>query len=555
MPQILDPRTNPLLMVGLLFAASFALACGGGGGSSTAAATATPGTVAVLLTDAPADPSLFSAIDAVIERVELIGGDAGRRVIYEGEPKTIDLLSLRTHSVPLGLDLEVPPARFCKIRLVLSSLELVLADTGERVPTRLPGNGKIDLVLGDCVTVEEGETALVQLDVDAARSIHVTEAPRGSRRFQFRPVIHADVIKADFREKVVRLEGELAEFDEAASEILLCDVLRVAATDDRPEYRGCVKARVLEETAVFDNVDQDGLPIAIADLFDERWIGERVTVVGLLDRLYPAMPPIRVPRGHLPPPGSCKLWYRDTPPGQQPPPIGCDLAPDDVPDGAVLIDSSGRPVVDLRGLIAIDSFVVQLGEALRLAATVAGVPTDDVIPVLPDVDQSLPSDAPIDVVLEPAPPGGNGSRVLSTTGEPLLPSDLFDGDAVLVDGVLVPDDPDFVRAALVLVDLDRLLERISTGEVVDPTPAGFTLLADVNGCRTGPELDVWTDEATRILRVTITDEGSTSEIAEAVTAGDEVSVTGACQPEGLVADVVLILVDERPPVEEPAPAS
>jgi hypothetical protein len=31
----------------------------------------------------------------------------------------------------------------------------------------------------------------------------------------------------------------------------------------------------------------------------------------------------RIPHGHLPPPGECRVWYRDVPPGHQPPPEKC----------------------------------------------------------------------------------------------------------------------------------------------------------------------------------------------------------------------------------------
>jgi hypothetical protein len=31
----------------------------------------------------------------------------------------------------------------------------------------------------------------------------------------------------------------------------------------------------------------------------------------------------RIPRGHLPPPGECRNWYRGVPPGHQPPPYRC----------------------------------------------------------------------------------------------------------------------------------------------------------------------------------------------------------------------------------------
>lgn len=32
---------------------------------------------------------------------------------------------------------------------------------------------------------------------------------------------------------------------------------------------------------------------------------------------------IRVPPGHYPPPGSCRIWYAGVPPGRQPPPTAC----------------------------------------------------------------------------------------------------------------------------------------------------------------------------------------------------------------------------------------
>ena len=31
----------------------------------------------------------------------------------------------------------------------------------------------------------------------------------------------------------------------------------------------------------------------------------------------------RIPPGHMPPPGACRVWYDGIPPGQQPPPMSC----------------------------------------------------------------------------------------------------------------------------------------------------------------------------------------------------------------------------------------
>ncbi len=45
----------------------------------------------------------------------------------------------------------------------------------------------------------------------------------------------------------------------------------------------------------------------------------------------------RIPPGHMPPPGSCRVWFPDRPPGQQPPPGNCRALRHHVPPGAVLV--------------------------------------------------------------------------------------------------------------------------------------------------------------------------------------------------------------------------
>ena len=58
--------------------------------------------------------------------------------------------------------------------------------------------------------------------------------------------------------------------------------------------------------------------------------------------------PSHIPKGHLPPPGSCRAWYSGRPPGQQPAPGRCSVVLRQRYDGAVVVDSEGR-VVRARG--------------------------------------------------------------------------------------------------------------------------------------------------------------------------------------------------------------
>jgi hypothetical protein len=50
----------------------------------------------------------------------------------------------------------------------------------------------------------------------------------------------------------------------------------------------------------------------------------------------------RVPPGHMPPAGKCRIWYPGTPPGHQPPPGNCRTLSRQVPRGAYLIGHDRR---------------------------------------------------------------------------------------------------------------------------------------------------------------------------------------------------------------------
>lgn len=67
---------------------------------------------------------------------------------------------------------------------------------------------------------------------------------------------------------------------------------------------------------------------------------------------------LRIPRGHYPPPGGCRIWYPERPPGQQPPPGRCSP----VPAGAWVI----RNPHDVPGRVHVEVYEPQRPGIIRV---------------------------------------------------------------------------------------------------------------------------------------------------------------------------------------------
>lgn len=512
MPSFLQRLAVTIFAITL---ATTLVSCGGSGGSGDdsvsddSSLAQGKGTVGILLTDMPADPALFDSINASIIKVELLGSDDnGRVVLYSGEAQTFDLLRLRNESIPLTFKDDVPAGKYCKIRLILSDLELVLADdtpniTGDNdtYHPKLPGNGKLDLLARDCFNVVAGKVVTLQVDIDAGKSIHVVGNNNG---YKFRPVIFVDVIDETFESKLVRLTGVITKINEITRSLLLCEAIPAKNMDNL----GCVKVHFDEDyAAFFDNQVHGGAPRSIDELLSEDKLGLEVTVVG---------------------------W----------------------PKFLVESDSDDHETGEYYPLMQLDALVAELGGFLQVEGIV------DADAVETGFDMTVSSGSPVvtngvlavmyqegDVDVN-GKPLFNGTRIVSKSGELLAPLDVKKALPVKVDGVLNLDSNPVLKAALVIVDKSALGSEQVTGLILSDGTDTLTLnpeAAFVCGEEIGPPdyLKVGLAENLDILTVTITNDVSVIKPGGTLAAGQTVGMNGSCGTGGYETDNVVIVDDQR----------
>jgi hypothetical protein len=565
-------RGLPWSLVTVLFLGLSLAGCGGGGGGSSSgsgdAATASTGSVALLLTDNPIDLDTVSEINATIAKAELIGDDDNRVTIFSGPPVTKNLLALRNGSVPLAFSDDVPIGTYCKIRLTLTrpddapmgeGLEVVFVDPAtETAYPNVPGNGKFDCVVQGCFDVYPGVTVQLMADLDMEKSLLLVEAGK-SGRINFRPVGFVKALTEDFTGRLIRLDGEIKVIIDNGNEVLLCNALPMHRDDDHDgddddydsddeDRRGCVTLNLDRgSTAVFNNLnDQGGVAVPVPAIL--RADGQPATVVGKLV-LNPESPEdVEVPEGHLPPPGSCKIWYPDRDDGQQPRPASCEDLEDEVPAGAVMVDHAGEIEIDRRSWLSIDALVVELGEFIEeLAGSVDSGASDMRFTMNVNPDQGIEVENPLQVQLQQSDPEQviNGTKILTNEGDELTFEVLTPGTGVMVDGVLVEGDPTFLRSALVIVgDLAEDTQRLS-GTVTRATEdSSFLVVTEEPACGL-TDVVVATDSDTKRFTVTVTETTATSSEGASIEPGDVVDVYGSCQGDGSFAAGSIIEIDDQ----------
>ena len=486
--------------------------CSGSGDTASSSSGNSTGTVGILLTDKPADPDLFTSINATITQVELIGSE-DKVVLYDGKAKTVDLLRLKNESIPFTFRDDVPTGEYCKIRLILSELELVLTDGSKDYP-KLPGNGKLDLVVRDCFTVEANKTITLQIDIDGTNSIHITSNAKG---FNFRPVIFVDVLDGEFIAKMVRLEGVITEVDTVNNTLLLCGALPMYNTvDDK-----CALISFDKDSAFFDNRTHDGDPRPLTDLIDQSQVGETVTVVGRAQSF---------------------VKYDDE----------CVDHHDEDDDGKEEDDDDDKEEheeCEYHHLLSVEAIAVEAGEFLQLEGNVAT--NSDGKEFGMDVTTGpIVTSKELLVALQAGDAGYNGTRVVTKTGELIDHTQIIVPREIAVDGVLdTTSTENVLKAALVIVDISDANTTQITGTVLSVNGDSLVLSPDTAACGVSGDLNVIMKDGALITTVTITETESEIMPGGLLAAGQTVGLNGSCDTSNsgsFEATSAVIVNDTRP---------
>jgi len=506
-------------------------ACSGGGGGDSAAPpagnnppAASVGTVGIFFTDAATED--FDQILGTISSIELLG-DGPKATIFSGN-ETIDFLQLENFSELFAVSTDVPAGSYNKIRLILDDLTLIRLDENDQVvesaSVKLPGNGKVDLNPRGSFAVGSGGMLLLEIDLDAKKSIKVSGS--GNDKYKFRPVVFVKVLDGDVSGKLTRVHGEVGAINGDSGAFELCQTDLVADPDDEDSDsdgndQNCAMVATDENTGLFDG---NGDPTDFSLLMT----GDFVTAIGFL----------RAKEDDDTDSDSDSDMDED----------GDSDGDSDSDSDDADSDSDGNNGGFNDDLI-LDAVVIEIGE-LGTFATLRGT-------ISSDLDLNT-SEFGLDIAAGQGFGDGSsvtgllqmGTGIFDQSGAPLDESAIVMGNSGDFDGVLVPDSdaPEQLKTSLIVLDLEPDAGEVLSGEIMSVDDMGF-VLATSDG-----DVCVKVDENTEIVFVEETADGLISEpgILADLMAGMQADVFGEFDDMGcFVADTITVDLTsaEDPPAD------
>lgn len=408
-----------------------------GGNSGTAATT---GRVSLLITDAPTDD--FDQVNLTVESISFLGEDDGHETIVFDESRIVDLLALQNYS-DLLVTAVIPVGSYDKIRLHVSQVELVkFIDGGdpESIITKLPANGKVDLNPRGSFEVTGGGHLMIELDIDAEKSIHIVETGNGTK-YNFRPVVFVNIVGVDDEIKLVLLEDRQV-LERTESGFQLCeDTDEVPGDDDDvvhhdeegDDHDSCIAVVISENTVVQDDLIE---VVPASDIVN----GNIVTILGRLSN-------------------------------------------DSIDALHIVIEAADKSVSDLAVFTGVATTAFDVDHFTMDAST-----DDDDVSIQPLTITEL-----VIALVE-----GSGVRVFDKNGDEVSADSIVVGTATDVFGLAIPDIATVskVKAAFVIVSDEVKADKLSgTIAAVNEAESQLTVLATI-GDTTG---DVCVDTTDAII--------------------------------------------------------
>jgi hypothetical protein len=502
----MDTRISMLnKFVAAAVVALFLAACGGGGGGDSASNTESSGgtgSVGLLLTDGPTDD--FDAVNITVVRAELLS-DSGHFTIFEGE-ETVNLLDYRDDARIFSLHPSVPAGTYEKIRLTLSKIELVKCEDGAVIQPihvdtctntinpgdqpRLKGNNKLDLNPQGDFVVHPGGTLMVEIDIDAEKSIHIVET--GNGKYQFRPVVFVNILSDGVSSKPVRIHGIIEELDRVSGELEICsrEINLLPSIDVIEHDITCVDVKFNDDTAIFG---PDCSPCDPEDLFN----GDAATVFG---------------------------WLRL----------------DDDDDEVEHHESDGDDDHHDFDGVFIQALIIDIepDDRDRILDGIACSAIDERHLFEMSIDPDQGCDSTITVLVLP------GAKIVETDGTDVPIGAIQDGTPLTVRGEFSDTDPDLLLAELIVVDTGASILRKESGTIglIPDKVCGFYLDTGIDRVDLSVKAD---NKNTRVLSINGTDLDIIP--VEALEKGDFVNVYGQDDGQGCFAAEIIVVFEKLVP--------
>lgn len=167
------------------------------------------GGLTLLLTDAPFPSSLVQSTNVTIDKIEIRSALSGTAtttteeadskatytVIYEGDGKVFNLLSLQNGITAELANVDLEPGSYDFIRMHVTKAEVTLKD-GSTFDLKIPSGttSGLKIKISPNLVIESGVESTILLDFDVSKSFVVQgnpKTPAGIKGFLFKPVLRA----------------------------------------------------------------------------------------------------------------------------------------------------------------------------------------------------------------------------------------------------------------------------------------------------------------------------------------------------------------------------